>query len=830
MKKKDIIKKSILIFLLLSLCFLPFLKAEGQNENPGCATKQREGQNENPGATCSQCVLNIEGAIKQIQTEIPSLEYFNETTADDLLTRLNKISTNINENIINQCQHCSTELSNPINTLKSELNKVLSGIQNNNQLSEDTKNKASNIINNIIDKLNKLAQTVANNQPNTLAYYLTPQQLSTQSSETQSADVCARMAQEDYNECAGKGGGILHSWLCRILSGITGFYCRIMYNLIDGLGAAISYVMNLEIGAILWAINPQTYGGYSTNPGVKAVWAQVRDLVNLLLIIGMIIIAISTMLKLEKWGWKNTLWKLIVIALLVNFSLVIPGTIIDLSNFLSFYFLNLAKGNNENLGKAILEGFGFKEGTESPPILEQASQLSGENKETVISNAARQGYVGKFLLIFIGLILIGFFAILVLFATFLIMILRAIILCILLAIAPLAFIAWVFPTTANYFRKWWQYLIKWCLMPVIFGFLLYLGLNFIESFSQNPVEQAGIMASLIQLILFTMFLAVSLFVAVKQTDGLSEKIISATSNAVSLAIGGLAGFIGGVASRRILAGSGWSARAYKTVAERLEKAPKPFRNIGFKMKQIAKETIEEESEKRKKSIENKFAKFSDDEKKRYILSKVTNQAEKAFLLSQLFEKGKVGPEEYELIGYLKEVGKHPLFNKKALKEHRPDLFYQYIQDEAFKADTQKIMNAQKVSEITAQQMAIGQKIQEALLKASPEELKQMEITNLLTHLKNLGQLKPALNELIYQRKMDPETLAEIFRQMNASERKNWVESFKQALMEIKGYREDTQLQQELSRLGYLRNRFLANLFQIRSSSSSQQSPPKIIIP
>jgi len=810
MKKKDIIKKSILIFLLLSLFFLPFLKAEGQNENQG-ATEQQQSY------PCITCNNGLERAIHEFTN-------VRQNRAD-----LNSF-IDIVEDIIKKCKHCPKgqmfyldplirDLENILNILNSPEPEIsLNGID---------KETAKQTIGKVLEKLKDFSKIVENNQSNTSAYDPPPQQLSTQSPETQSADVCARMAQEDYNECAGKGGGIVHSWLCRFLSGITGFYCRIMYNLIDGLGAAISYVMNLEIGAILWAINPQTYGGYSTNPGVKAVWAQVRDLVNLLLIIGMIIIAISTMLKLEKWGWKNTLWKLIVIALLVNFSLVIPGTIIDLSNFLSFYFLNLAKGNNENLGKAILEGFGFKEGTESPPILEQASQLAGENKETVISNAARQGYVGKFLLIFIGLILIGFFAILVLFATFLIMILRAIILCILLAIAPLAFIAWVFPTTANYFRKWWQYLIKWCLMPVIFGFLLYLGLMLIQGFSQNPVEQAGIMASLIQLILFTMFLAVSLFVAVKQTDGLSDKIISATSNAVSLAIGGLTGFIGGVASRRILAGSGWSARAYKTVAERLEKAPiKLFRNVGFKMKQIAKETIEEESEKRKKSIENKFAKFSDDEKKRYILSKVTNQAEKAFLLSQLFEKGKVGPEEYELIGYLKEVGKHPLFNKKALKEHRPDLFYQYIQDEAFKADTQKIMNAQKVGEITAQQMAIGQKIQDALLKASPEDLRKMDINNILLHLQNLGQIKPALNELIYQRKIDPETLAEIFRQMSAQERRNWVESFKQALMEIKGYQNDTQLQQELSRLGYLRNRFLANLFQIRPSSSSQQSPQK----
>ena len=100
----------------------------------------------------------------------------------------------------------------------------------------------------------------------------------------------------------------------------------------------------------------------------------------------MIIIAVATMLRIEKWGWKNTLWKLVVVALLVNFSLIIPGMVIDVSNFLSFYFLNAAKGENANLGLAILKSFGFaisNNQATAPAFLDQGvAQIAGGSETT----------------------------------------------------------------------------------------------------------------------------------------------------------------------------------------------------------------------------------------------------------------------------------------------------------------------------------------------------------------------------------------------------------------------------------------------------------------
>lgn len=830
MQKKKIFLKIILVVLILSLGILNFKGVKG--------------------FTCVDCESAFSGLLLEQAPPILTrlADTITQDSAESIRTDINKIIKNINFYLNDKgCKNCGEDqipsLLGLIGTLES-ISKKLGKPQELTILEEGAKNILSDTKNNIDNFLKNIQSVIDQlpDQPSHPPYQDLPETQPTQTKveEEKASDICTQIASEDYEECSSSKNLKWYNvelWYCRIRAGLVTLYCRVMHSLITGLGAGISYVMNLEISMILWAINPQTYGGYSTNEGVRAVWGVVRDLVNLLLILGMIIIAIATMLKAEEWGWKNTLWKLVLVALLVNFSLVIPGTVIDLSNFLSFYFLNLARGNNQNLGQALLKGFGFGENGKAPLVLEKGpSELVPEaanSTKELIAPAAKEGFAGKFLFIFIGLLLIGVFAILVLFATFLVMIIRAVVLCILLVIAPLAFSAWIFPATSEYSRKWWRTLIKWCLMPVIFGFLLYLGIQFINVLAaKGGVSQEGIMASLIQFILFTMFLAVSLFVAVKQTDGLSEKIISATTSAISVALGGIAGYIGGAVTRRMAGGMGWSHKAYETVAKRLEESGfRPFHTIGFKMTQKTKEAREAQ----RKVIEDRFNKLSDDEtddeKKKYVLLPSTSQSEKAILLSQLFEKGKIGPEDYELIGMLREVGKHPFFNKKAVKDKRPDLFYQYLQEEDFKRDTEKIMREKKVSELTAQQMVIAQKIQESLVKASPEDLRQMEISKILTHLQNLGQLKPVLNELIYQKQIDAGNLAIIFEKMSAQERIKWADTFKKALMEIKNYQNETQLQKDLSDLGYLQNRLLLNLFRAsRESQAQTQARSKIILP
>ena len=327
--------------------------------------------------------------------------------------------------------------------------------------------------------------------------------------------------------------------------------------------------------------------------------------------------------------------------------------------------------------------------------------------------------------------------------------------CILLVVAPLAFASWIFPATASYFRKWWSFFIQWCLVPVIFSFLLYTGITILNV---SQISQGGILASIIQLVLFSMFLVAGLVISIKQSGGITEKIISGLSSAITVAMGGLAGVIGGAFSSRVVAGQGTTGQAWKSMAERLEKSRfRPLHNTGLKMQTSTQNVAAE----REKALSGRFDKMTAEQIERDILANRKNPFLAAAGFSKLIEKGKLDSTNEELMAVFQKVVNHPAFNKKELKDHRPDLYRQYVQTDQFNKDIQEIMQKQKVNADEASKIAIRNATQEALLKASPEDIKKMDIANILKNLQNIGQLNQTLNELILQRKMDPESLADV---------------------------------------------------------------------
>ncbi|HBH46986.1 MAG TPA: hypothetical protein DDX47_06550, partial [Candidatus Jacksonbacteria bacterium] len=67
---------------------------------------------------------------------------------------------------------------------------------------------------------------------------------------------------------------------------------------------------------------------------VDKTWQIVRDLSNLFFIIVLMAIAFSTMLKLEAYKWQRLLPKLLMVAILINFSKTIAFMILDIGQVL----------------------------------------------------------------------------------------------------------------------------------------------------------------------------------------------------------------------------------------------------------------------------------------------------------------------------------------------------------------------------------------------------------------------------------------------------------------------------------------------------------------
>jgi len=134
---------------------------------------------------------------------------------------------------------------------------------------------------------------------------------------------------------------------------IRGFFAAIAM----GARGILGFIANAVVKS--FTVLPQKIGGYVhfdviSNPDT-GIWKMMQIYANFGIIIMMIFMAIATILGIEKYSYKKMLWKLLLVALLINFSLIICGMLVDISNFLSYHFLsNSTSGNLGNTMEGVV--------------------------------------------------------------------------------------------------------------------------------------------------------------------------------------------------------------------------------------------------------------------------------------------------------------------------------------------------------------------------------------------------------------------------------------------------------------------------------------------
>lgn len=236
-----------------------------------------------------------------------------------------------------------------------------------------------------------------------------------------------------------------------------------LINLVLQLILAISTLILGLAGVILnWVLSPYfmslpyTYGGI-----VDIGWPIVRDFVNMLFIVALVIIGLSTALRIKEYQAQKALPLLIIIAILINFTPVICGLIMDAQNIFMNFFLE--------------ELTGFK-------LLGNLFTAQG----TMILGALAHSYnpleafslMGKTII----MIIFDWVAAFIFFMYALLFIMRYIMVWVLVIVSPLAFFSRVFPGAQKYFFKsilgwdeWWKQFIEWSMIGIIGAFFLYLG-------------------------------------------------------------------------------------------------------------------------------------------------------------------------------------------------------------------------------------------------------------------------------------------------------------------------------------------------------------------
>ncbi|OHB21752.1 MAG: hypothetical protein A3J67_06625 [Parcubacteria group bacterium RIFCSPHIGHO2_02_FULL_48_10b] len=206
------------------------------------------------------------------------------------------------------------------------------------------------------------------------------------------------------------------------------------------------------------------------NPVATVGWVATRDFANLGFVLVLLIIAFATILRIQSYGMKSLLWKLIIAAVLVNFSFTIAAAFIDFSHILAKTFMN----------RSLPQGL-------SGPMdygTHLAGNLNPQAPYAVASSASALAKTASFTSLFLS-VLFGFvFAILytlilivVISALGVLFVVRFVHLTFLLVLAPLAWLFWATPMLSHLAKQWWNSFLRWVFFAPAALFFIWLSLK-----------------------------------------------------------------------------------------------------------------------------------------------------------------------------------------------------------------------------------------------------------------------------------------------------------------------------------------------------------------
>ncbi|MBI2409840.1 hypothetical protein HYV30_02235 [Candidatus Kaiserbacteria bacterium] len=209
---------------------------------------------------------------------------------------------------------------------------------------------------------------------------------------------------------------------------------------------------------------------------IGLVWQIMRDIGNIILIFGFLAAGIATILNFPLYGWSSkALPKMLMAAVLINFSLFIAEAVIDTSNLFATQFYNqiysgpaqsasvtgaITSIPDERISNAIMAKLGLQR---------IFGEMRDGNNKAILDAPIGIGFLG---------ILLFLTTAVVLFALAFILIARFVVLLYLIITAPIGFASWVMPNL-SIGKDWWKMLLQQAITAPVLLLLLYVALRVI---------------------------------------------------------------------------------------------------------------------------------------------------------------------------------------------------------------------------------------------------------------------------------------------------------------------------------------------------------------
>ncbi len=222
-------------------------------------------------------------------------------------------------------------------------------------------------------------------------------------------------------------------------------------------------------------------------------WTIFRDVANIVIIGMFVFIALCTILGIQQYGAKKLAARVIIVAVLLNFSLLFTEMIVDFSNFTAYQFYSAAAnqaaaaqsgapGSNSSfdISAAFLKPMGIQSIWNTYSVADAAGKASGNSGFA----SFLYGLVGGLMLAGIAFVLAyGCFQIAA----------RAVAIIFLMVTASIAFASYLVPqfSDGNYgWKAWWHELINVSVFAPLLMIFLFIALQILTA-TKNLIPQAG---------------------------------------------------------------------------------------------------------------------------------------------------------------------------------------------------------------------------------------------------------------------------------------------------------------------------------------------------
>jgi hypothetical protein len=239
-----------------------------------------------------------------------------------------------------------------------------------------------------------------------------------------------------------------------------------------------SWLFNISIDALVFKF--ATIFGNST--GLLAGWSILRDIANILLLFGFVSIGVQTILNINHFSVGKTLPRLVIFAVLLNFSLFASEAIIDATNGVATAIFSQTYGHecdgnldkncplSHGIGSAILQYTGIGS------VMDIATAQNTPNDAIFTGDSLSR--IVAFLILSILLSVAAF----TLFAGAFLLVSRALVLVFLMVTSPIGFAGLAIPMLNQIGERWWKTLINNALFAPAYLTLVFVSIKIMQAF------------------------------------------------------------------------------------------------------------------------------------------------------------------------------------------------------------------------------------------------------------------------------------------------------------------------------------------------------------